>query len=188
MMSGNALTMLAGVDQVPLTAASCEPRWYAAYTRANHEKRVSEQLCVREVEHFLPLYSSVRRWKDRRVMLELPLFPGYVFVRMALRDRLQVQTVPGVARLVGFDGTPAALPDGEIDALRTSLGGAARLEPHPYLVAGRRVRVIRGPLAGMEGVLVRRKGTFRLVISIELIQRSVALDADVADVEAVQSC
>ena len=83
---------------------------------------MAEQLGVREVEHFLPLYSSVRRWKDRRVTLDLPLFPGYVFVRMALRDRLQVQQVPGVARLVGFDGTPAALPDEEIDALRTSLG------------------------------------------------------------------
>ena len=162
-----------------------EPRWYAAYTCANREKRVAEQLGVREVEHFLPLYSSVRRWKDRRVMLELPLFPGYVFVRMALRERLQVQTVPGVARLVGFDGTPAALPDEEIGALRTSLGDAVRAEPHPYLTAGRRVRMKSGPLAGMEGVLLRRKGSFRLVISIELIQRSVAVDADAADVEVV---
>jgi len=163
--------------------AQCEPRWYAAYTCANHEKRVAEQFGVRAVDHFLPLYSSVRRWKDRRVMLELPLFPGYVFVRVALRDRLQVQTVPGVAWLVGFDGTPAALPDEEIETLRTRLGGTMRAEPHPYLAAGRRVRVRSGPLAGMEGVLLRRKGSFRLVISIELIQRSVAVDADAADVE-----
>jgi transcription antitermination factor NusG len=167
-----------------LLPACAEPQWYAAYTCANHEKRVAEQLGVREVEHFLPLYSSVRRWKDRRVMLDLPLFPGYVFVRMATRDRLQVQTVPGVARLVGFDGSPTALPDEEIEALRTSLGGAVRAEPHPYLVVGRRVRMRSGPLAGMEGVLLRRKGSFRLVISIELIQRSVAVDADEADVEA----
>jgi len=169
----------------PLQSAVAEAQWYAAYTCANHEKRVSEQLGVREVEHFLPLYCSVRRWKDRRVMLELPLFPGYVFVRMALRDRLQVQTVPGVAWLVGFDGTPAALPEEEIGALRTSLGRAIQAEPHPYLTAGRRVRMKSGPLAGMEGVLLRRKGSFRLVISIELIQRSVAVDADAADVEAV---
>jgi transcription antitermination factor NusG len=172
-------------ERHPLPRAYSDPRWYAAYTRANHERRIAEELRVREVEHFLPQYSSVRRWKDRRVTLELPLFPGYVFVRMAMRDRLQVQTVPGVARLVGFDGTPAALPDDEIEALRTSLGKAVRAEPHPYLTAGRRVRLRSGPLAGMEGVLLRRKGSFRLVISIELIQRSVAVDADAADVEAV---
>jgi transcription antitermination factor NusG len=119
-------------------------------------------------------------------MLDLPLFPGYVFVRMAMGDRLQVQTVPGVARLVGFDGTPAALPDQEIEGLRTSLRTAVGAEPHPYLTAGRRVRMKSGPLAGMEGLLLRRKGGFRLVISIELIQRSVALDADAADVEPIR--
>jgi transcription antitermination factor NusG len=118
-------------------------------------------------------------------MLQMPLFPGYVFVRMALRDRLQVQQVPGVAHLVGFDGTPAALPDEEIDALRTSLESGVRAEPHPYLTVGRHVRLKSGPLAGMQGILVRRKGNFRVVISIELIQRSVAVDADVADVEAL---
>ena len=184
-MTGIAAENQHGLGTPPMLPMHTEPRWYAAYTSANHEKRVAEQLGVRAVEHFLPLYSSVRRWKDRRVMLELPLFPGYVFVRMALRERLQVQTVPGVARLVGFDGTPAALPDEEIGALRTSLGSAAGAEPHPYLTAGRRVRMKSGPLAGMEGVLLRRKGSFRLVISIELIQRSVAVDADAADVEVV---
>lgn len=169
----------------PLMQASSEPQWYAAYTCANHEKRVAEQLGVRAVEHFLPVYASVRRWKDRRVMLNLPLFPGYVFVRMALRDRLQVQQVPGVAHLVGFDGTPAVLPEQEIEALRTSLASGMRAEPHPFLTVGRRVLIKAGPLAGMEGVLLRRKGSLRLVISIELIQRSVAVDADAADVEAV---
>ena len=163
--------------------ASSEPRWYAAYTCANHEKRVSEQLGVRRVEHFLPLYCSVRRWQDRRVTLQLPLFPGYVFVRMPLRERLLVMQVPGVAQLVGFDGKPASLPDAEIEALQRSLGKGVGAEPHPYLTAGRRVRVKSGPLAGVEGVLLRRKGNFRVVISIDLIQRSVAVDADVADIE-----
>src|SRR5208282_1469285 len=116
-----------------LPSAYCEPRWYAAYTSANHEKRVAEQLVVRAVEHFLPVYASVRQWKDRHVTLQMPLFPGYVFVRMALRDRLRVQQVPGVARLVGFDGTPAALPDEEIEALRAGLGSGVHVEPHPYL-------------------------------------------------------
>jgi len=181
MISGSTSESLATAGQPPLPRAYSEVRWYAAYTCANHEKHVAEQLGVREVEHFLPLYASVRRWKDRRVTLELPLFPGYVFVRIALRNRLHVQQVPGVARLVGFDGTLAALPDQEIEALRTSLGSAVRAEPHQYLTVGRRVRVKNGPLAGMEGVLLRRKGSFRLVISLELIQRSVAVDLDETD-------
>jgi transcription antitermination factor NusG len=184
-MGVNACAMLKGVDRAFLPAAHSELRWYAAYTCANHEKRVAEQLGVREVEHFLPLYASVRRWKDRRVTLDLPLFPGYVFVRMTLGERLRVMEVPGVARLVGFDGTPAALPADEIEALRTSIASEARLEPDPFLTVGRRVRIKAGPLAGMEGVLRRRKGSFRVVMSIELIQRSVAVDADAADVEAV---
>ena len=164
-----------------LQAANCEKRWYAAYTSANHEKRVAEQLVVRDVEHFLPVYDSVRRWKDRRVTLQMPLFPGYVFVCMALRDRLQVQQVPGVAHLVGFDGTPAALPDEEIEALRASLASGVWAQPHPYLTVGRRVRLKSGPLAGIQGILLRRKGNFRVVISIELIQRSVAVDVDEVD-------
>jgi transcription antitermination factor NusG len=168
-----------------LQAANCEKRWYAAYTSANHEKRVAEQLVARDVEHFLPVYDSVRRWKDRRVTLQMPLFPGYVFVCMALRDRLQVQQVPGVAHLVGFDGTPAALPDEEIQALRASLESGVRAEPHPYLTVGRRVRLKSGPLTGMQGILLRRKGNFRVVISIELIQRSLVVHLDAVDVEAV---
>src|SRR5229473_6075625 len=95
--------------------------WCAAYTLANHEKRVTEQLTERSVEHFLPLYESVRSWKDRKVRLQLPLFPGYVFVRVALQDRLQVQRIPGVAWLVGFSGRPSALPDEEIERLRVGL-------------------------------------------------------------------
>src|SRR3979411_833139 len=95
--------------------------WYAAYTSANHEKRVAQQLGLRLVEHFVPLYESVRRWKDRKVRLELPLFPGYVFVRLVVRDRLQVLQVPGVARLVGFNGLPCALPDSEMEALKAGL-------------------------------------------------------------------
>src|SRR6266403_3353343 len=90
-----------------------EPRWYAAYTSANHEKRVAQQLGLRDIEHILPLYESMRRWKDRKMKLQLPLFPGYIFVRLALRDRLQLLQVPGVARLVGFNGLPCALPEAD---------------------------------------------------------------------------
>jgi transcription antitermination factor NusG len=164
-----------------------QARWYAAYTCANHEKRVAAELGARDVVHFLPLYSSVRRWKDRRVQLELPLFPGYVFVRLALRDRMGVVQIPSVVRLVGFGGLPAALPDAEMEIMRSGLSQVLRAEPHPFLNVGRRVRIIGGPFAGLEGVLKRRKSSLRVVVSLELIQRSVAVDVDAADVQGVVS-
>jgi len=160
-------------------------RWYAAYTSANHEKCVARQLEGRAVESFLPLYRSVRRWSDRRVEVDLPLFPGYVFVRLALRDRLSVLQIPSVVRLVGFNGHPAVLPDKEMDALRSSVVAQLRTEPHPYLTAGRRVRIKNGPLEGAEGILVRKKGALRVVLSIEVISRSAAVEVDAADVERI---
>lgn len=159
-----------------------EPHWYAAYTCANHEKRVVEQLDKRSVESFLPLYETVRRWKDRRVRLHLPLFPGYVFVRLALRHRLQVLQIPSVVRLVGFNGLPTALPDEEMERLRNGLTRQLRAEPHPYLTVGRRVRIINGPLQGLEGILLRKRGDLRVVLSLDLIQRSLAVDIDIADI------
>lgn len=167
----------------PLNQAFCEENWYAAYTSANHERSVASQLGVRGIEHFLPTYSSVRRWKDRRVTLSLPLFPGYVFVRMALRDRLPVVQVPGVARLVGFNGAPTPLRSEEIEGLKRGLVSGVRAEPHPFLTAGQRVRVRSGPLAGTEGILVRRKNLERFVISLELIQRAVAVELYGMDLE-----
>jgi transcription antitermination factor NusG len=166
-------------------AAYLWPHWYAAYTCANHEHRVADQFVSCGVEHFLPQYESVRRWKDRKVRLQLPLFPGYIFVQLALRDRLSVLQVPSVVRLVGFNGRPAPLPEGDVTRIREFLHRGFRAEPHPYLTVGKRVRVNSGPLAGMQGILLRRKGNFRLVVSIELIQRAVGVDVDAADVEAL---
>jgi transcription antitermination factor NusG len=170
---------------VNLPVEQLEPRWYAAYTSANHEKRVALQLVQRSVEHFLPLYESVRRWKDRRMKLQLPLFSGYVFVRLALRDRLQVLQVPGVSRLVGFNGLPCALPDAEIEAVQSCLARKGRLEPHPFVQVGRRVRVKAGALEGMEGIVVRKKNRLRFVIALELIQRCAAVEVEAADLEGI---
>src|SRR5438046_5308789 len=164
-----------------LPALWAEQHWYAAYTCAQHEKRVAAELDVRAVEHFLPLHRSVRRWKDRHVKLELPLFPGYVFVRLALRDRLRVVQIPSVVRLVGFNGLPTALPDEEMEILRVGFRQSLRAEPNPFLTAGRHVWITGGPFAGLVGILKRKKGYFRVVVSLELIQRSVAVDVDVAD-------
>jgi transcription antitermination factor NusG len=164
--------------------AMAQPHWYAAYTCAKHEKRVVAELGLREVERYLPLYSSVRRWKDRRVQSEFPLFPGYVFVRLALRDRLRVVQIPSVVRLVGFGGLPTALPDEEMEILRRGLCQGLRAEPHPFLTIGRRVRITAGPFAGLEGVLKRKKSSLRVVVSLELIQLSVAVDVEAADVRS----
>jgi transcription antitermination factor NusG len=171
------------LNELALPAAHVEPHWFAAYTRANHEKRVAAELAARNVEHFLPLYGSLRRWTDRRVQLELPLFPGYVFVHLRLRDRLRVLQIPSVVRLVAFGGLPMALPDNEMDAMRSGLSQSLTAAPHPFLTVGRRVRISAGPFAGLEGILKRRKSSFRVVISLELIERSVIVDVEACDVK-----
>jgi transcription antitermination factor NusG len=168
---------------MPPAAAYEEAHWYAVCTVPRHEKVVARQMNGNELDHFLPLYKSVRRWKDRRKELELPLFPGYVFVHIAFRDRLRVQKLTGVLQIVSFNGRPAPVPENEIDALRNSLARNTWLEPHPYLKVGRRVRVRSGPMAGVDGILVRRKDKFRLVLSVDLIRQAVALEVDGADVE-----
>lgn len=164
---------------------STESNWYALYTCARHEKQVAEQIERRSMTCFLPLYRSVRRWKDRRKELEVALFPGYVFVRMALENRLRVLQLPGVVRLVSFNGQPAVLPASEMEALQARLSSAVGVEPHPYLKAGRRVRVRQGAMEGLEGIIVRRKDRCRVVFSIDLIQRSVSVEVDESDLEAV---
>lgn len=168
---------------LPLSASILEQHWYAVYICANHEKRVAADLQARSVEHFLPLYSSARRWKDRRVNLELPLFPGYIFVRLALRDRLSVLQIRSVVRLIGFNGQPTALPDAEMEIMRSDLLHRLNPKPHPFLTAGRRVRIRNGPLAGLEGMVLRLKGNWRVVLSLELIQRSISVDIDASNLE-----
>ena len=164
-----------------------ELQWYAVHTRARHEKRVRQQLEGKSLEVFLPVYESVHRWNDRRALVSLPLFPGYVFVRIRLADRMQVATVPGVVRMVGCQGHPTPVPDAELAALRACCARQIRMEPHPYLVTGKRVRIKAGPLAEMVGILVRRKGRFRLVLSVNSITRSVVVEVDASDVAPVSS-
>jgi transcription termination/antitermination protein NusG len=159
--------------------------WYALYTAPRHEKQVADQINRQGIACFLPLYRSVRRWKDRRKELALVLFPGYVFVRMALQSRLRVLQLPGAVRLVTFNGRPAPLPEEEIENLRNRLSCSGNIEPHPYLSVGRHVRVRSGPLKGLEGVIVRTKDRCRIVLSIHLIMRSVAVEVDDNDLEFI---
>ena len=186
-MSEIVSTVPAAQCLVPaLPALHLELRWYAVWTRSRHEKSVAGQLERKSVETFLPVYETVRQWKNGRHRIALPLFPGYAFVRIAQRDRLEVLKVPGVVRLVGFSGgTPTALEDEEVEDLQRALAQGVRAKPHPFLTVGRRVRVTAGPLAGREGILVRRKGSQRLVLSINLIQRSILVETDTSELEPV---
>ena len=160
-----------------------QPHWYAVYTRSRHEKTVAEQLVQKSVEHFLPLYETVRKWKNGPAKVQLPLFPGYLFVHIPLGERLQVLQVPGVVQLVGSSGVPLALPQTEIETIRAALTKGVRAHPHPYLKVGSRVRISSGPLEGLHGILLRRKGKVRLVVSVDLIMRSISIDVDASEVE-----
>jgi transcription antitermination factor NusG len=162
-----------------------DPHWYAARIRPNHEKRVAERMVQRRIEHLLPLYTSLRQWRDRKVSLSMPLFPGYLFVRLCIRERLRVLEVPGVAGLVGIGSQPAPLEDGDIRSIQDFVNFKSRIAPHPYLMIGNRARVRSGPFRGTEGIIVRIKSQTRLVISFNLIQRSVTLEIDAIELEPV---
>jgi transcription antitermination factor NusG len=160
------------------------PCWYAIYTRPRHEKKVAWELERRNLQVCLPTYETIRRWKNGRHRLQLPLFPGYAFVRISLGSHLAVLKVPGVVRLVGFNGRPMPLPDPEVESIRQAVNNRYPVEPYPYLGIGRKVRIKSGPLAGSAGILVRRAGQSRLIISLELIMRSIAVNVEADNVEA----
>lgn len=167
--------------------AETSPRWFAVYTTARHEKHVSKILAQRQIETFVPLYRTTRKWKKSRPMvLELPLFPTYVFARIAREARGTVLGTPGVVSIVGSSREPWPLPSPEIEAIR--LGAQSlKIEPHPYLTAGERVRIKAGVMTGVEGVLSRKKNEFRVILTLDSIMRSVAVEVDADDVEPISS-
>jgi transcription antitermination factor NusG len=158
------------------------------YTTSRHEKRIAQHLTQRQIEHYLPLYRSERRWRDgSRVTLDLPLFPGYIFVHIQKSERVSVLSVPGALAVVcGTGGEPAALPDTAIDALRTGLT-ERRIEPHPLIRIGQPARVRSGAFAGMQGIVVRKKNGFRVVLTLEQIMQSIAVEIDEFDLEPVDT-
>jgi transcription antitermination factor NusG len=161
------------------------PHWYAIRTRSRHEKRVHAILLDRGFDAFLPLWERWSRWKDRKKRVEFPLFPGYCFVFLDLASRLRILTAPGVVDFVGFGDGPVAIPDAEIEAVRALVRGPLRYDPHPFLAEGMEVEVLRGPLRGVRGRLVRKDRTVRLVITVNLIRHAAAVEVDAADVRPV---
>ncbi|TAM79856.1 MAG: UpxY family transcription antiterminator [Acidobacteria bacterium] len=159
------------------------PAWFAVYTRHRHEKAVAQFIMGKGVEVFLPLYKTVHRWKDRMKDLALPLFPNYVFVLAGPNQRVAVLSTPGVYDFVRLSGVPAAIPVEEIDAVRCAVEHGLNVEPHSLLKSGDRVRVKSGPLEGLEGILVRKKNFYRLVLSVELLMKSISVEVEACDVE-----
>jgi len=166
-----------------------QARWHAAYTKSRHEKSVAAQLDILGISNFLPLYTRLSRWKDRRVRLRLPLFPNYVFVQLERARRVEVFRVPGVISLVSSKNEPVALPESEIERLQQSLTKDGMLvEPHDYLQIGQRVRVVRGPFQGFEGILEQKKNSSKLIISIPQIMRAFAFTVQAEEVEPIAQC
>jgi transcriptional antiterminator NusG len=158
---------------------TCEPQhWFAVRVRSNQERTAIAHLRERGFEQFAPSYKSERRWSDRKKEIDQYLFPGYIFCRFDPGDRLSVLTAPGVVDLVGFGRTPEPIPDQEIERVRRMVESGLLVTPYPFLNVGQAVLIERGPLTGLEGILVEMKGKLRLVVSINLLQRSVSAEVD----------
>ena len=152
--------------------------WFALRVLSNRERVVHLHLHARGFEEFAPCYRQQRQWFDRVKSIETPLFPGYVFCRLNPQDRLPVLSVPGVVGLVGFGKIPCPIPDHEMARVRALVDSGFLVSPCPFLKVGDLVLIERGPLAGLEGLLLREKGKFRIVVSVTLLQRSISAEID----------
>lgn len=161
--------------------------WYAVCTRHQHEKVAARILVDKAFEVFLPLYQARRKWQDRIKEISVPLFPGYLFVQERFDRWLQILSTAGVASIVSCGGRPAAISSSEIEAIRQIVESSLRVEPHPFLRSGDWVRVRYGPIAGVEGILLRKKNTARLVLSVEMLGKSAVVEVDVTHVERIPS-
>jgi transcription antitermination factor NusG len=155
-----------------------QPKWYAVYTWPRHEKKVAQHFEDRGISYFLPLRTSVHKWNKKNATVSLPLFPGYVFVETSRRNRHRPLTVPGVVHFVGSPNVPAEIPAEEMEFLRNAVRMKRVIEPHPYLAPGNRVRIASGPMSGLTGVIQRTATGCRIVISVDMIMRSVAVEVD----------
>ena len=177
------------VDQPCDTTQEADGRlWYAAYVRSRHEFRVHEYLASARIETFLPTITRLSRWKDRKKLVTFPLFPGYLFVHICNRKDafLPILKIPGVVKFLSSrPGPPDPVPDSQIASLKNLVAAGKDIEPYPYLQEGRRVRIKWGPLKGVEGILVEKRGQHMLVLSIDILQQGASVRIDAADVEPV---
>jgi transcription antitermination factor NusG len=174
-------------DDQSMHAVGDASRWFAVYTTPRHEKAVGRQFDARQIASFLPLYRTARRWKNGcKVTVEQPLFPSYIFVHIARRHAVKVLQVPGVISIVSAGREPAPLPTSDIESLRSGLP-QRNVEPHPYLLVGEKVRIVAGSLEGMVGVLLRKKNNLRVVLTLDLIRQSIAVEVGIDEIEPLKS-
>lgn len=162
-----------------------EKSWFAIYTRGNHEKKTNEYLLKKNVKTYLPLREVISQWKDRKKKLFLPLFPGYLFVNIYPGERFEILNTKGAVRILGDNGIPTPVPDEEIESTRKLLDTDLKYNHFPYDITGREVEVVRGPLQGISGKVIRMKGLCNLILSVHLIRRSLSVEIDFADVEVI---
>ncbi len=162
---------------------SADRQWYAIYTRSRHEKTVASRLEEKQIEVFLPLRKVLRRWKDRRKEVLMPLFSSYVFVRIPDTRKLSVLQTPGVVQILSEKGKPLPIPEDQIASIQILVESGLNYDPYPYLKEGSLVSVVRGPLSGVQGILLEKRKKHLLVLSVDLIQQSAALQVDISDTD-----
>jgi transcription antitermination factor NusG len=164
-----------------------KPAWYAVCTRSRFEKKLLWELTERSVDVFLPMREILSRWKDRKKRIWVPLFPGYIFVNHinTPENRYRVLNVPGAVRFVSINGRAEPVPEYQIDGVRRFLEANISVDPYPYMQVGRKVEIIAGPLKGIQGILVQKKGRFRFVLKVDLIQQAVSVEVDASDIRAL---
>jgi transcription antitermination factor NusG len=176
-----------GTDEQELGDERFTNAWFALYTKHQHEKKASDVLAKKGFEVFLPVYRSIRRWKDRTKVVSLPVFPCYLFIHTGLDRKFEILKTPGVFSVVESGGKGCAIPGADIDAVRRITEGPARFAPHVYLKKGDRVRVKSGPFSGIEGILLRSKSDFRVVLNVDVLRKAIAVEVDAAAVERIQA-
>lgn len=162
--------------------------WFAVEIRHNRERSVADLLQAKGLEAFLPTYEEPRQWSDRVKLTELPLFPGYLFCRLSGERRMPILTTPGVRGIVGFGSTPVPVPESEIESVRSFIKSKLKVQPWPFLEIGQTVKIQKGPLAGVEGILQEFRGNYRVVVSISLLQRSIAAEMDGTWIKGSHMC
>lgn len=168
----------------PLPAHLLNPQWFVLFVRSNQEKTTAHRLADQDVEYFLPCSRSVRQWKDRRVTLDMPLFPGYVFVRLLFSQRARVLILPNVVSLIGSKTSPSIVSEEEISWIRRGIEHGHAM-PHPHLTVGQRVKIVAGALSGMQGVLIRKQNSTRVVVCLDSISRAFAVEVDLDSLEPI---
>ncbi len=164
-----------------------KPEWFALYTRSRFEKKMLSELTDRSVEVFLPMREILSRWKDRKKRIWIPLFPGYIFINHidTPENRFRILNIPGAVRFVSLEGHAQPIPEDQIQYVRRFLESSISIDPYPYMQVGTRVEVIAGPLKGIQGILVEKRGRFRFVIQVDLIRQAVSVEIDASDVRSI---